>query len=580
MMKFDRFRLANSLVSIWRTYNPQVVISGIVHIGRGALAIVVSMTAITRVLETASTPAAEISYEPHIFVYGLIVLLFLTALLTAYMLIGPLRANRMPSPWFLTFGAVLDHLWVVLGWIITDYAILPFPVLLVIVIGVHGLLLGPLRTGILAIIAALFFGFAYAFAYSTSAAAPAYLTNESYLALFLGVAVLSVIVGNRIRAANWTVQQLHEAIVRLRKSHDHFFDQLPVGLALFAPGLEIVRANARLLSQGPERRDNVVKWLEAEIPEAVRGIERILDGDISEQSGESQSSAGRHYSWQLARVADPDLSTFPTTALSAPITAGESNRPIEMEERTLALLVLRDITDRRQSEEARRRADHFEQVAELSAGLAHELRNPLAALRSAAEQLTEVSWSDPVDARLARIVIREADRLDRLVGDFLNFARVGQGQVAQHSLHRLVDDAVQVAAPVAAERGVKLALSAPEANILTDADLVHRVLSNLVLNAVAFAPSGSTVDVEASIDGRRAVFRVRDRGPGVPATDRSRIFRPFVTSRPDGIGLGLAIAARAAAMLGGSLSVADPEDGEPGAVFVFLVPFDSNRAAP
>src|SRR5690606_36348631 len=151
----------------------------------------------------------------------------------------------------------------------------------------------------------------------------------------------------------------------------------------------------------------------------------------------------------------------------------------------------------------------------------------------------------------------EADRLNRLVTDFLDFARIGRSEVASSRVSKLIDDAVQVARTAASEREVTIAITADAGELVADGDLVFRVLSNLVLNAVSFAPAGSRVDVEAHSSDRVIRFAVRDRGIGVPPEDRARIFRPFVTGRPNGAGLGLAIASRSAALLGGSLSVSD-----------------------
>lgn len=563
-------RLVDVLDATWQAYKPQVVFAGAVQIGRAAIAIVIASMGILALMEMR--PALVDPAQAKILA-GLallvVLLLALSSVISAYTLFGPLRANRMPSPALLTAGAFFDHVWVVLGWMATGYTFVPFPALLVVVIGIHGVLLGAWRTAALTAVGACLFVAAHQ---AGNPLANPQFTSEAQLAILFGVAVLSAIVGNRLRAADWIVERLTSAIDRLRSGHQQLIDQLPVGLVLFGPDGNLVTANPGAAAAAGATGDQLLVWLEKEIPDAFRAVAEALCDSADGGAGESQVSGGRWFAWQVVPSSLPDLSWMPASAFVAPIAAGKGEVDTSPRTRPHALLALHDVTDRRRAEEARRRADHFEQVAELSAGLAHEIRNPLAALRSAAEQLQEATWSDPLDARLMGIVVREADRLNRLVTDFLDFARIGRGEVASSRVSKLIDDAVQVARTAASEREVTIAITADAGELVADGDLVFRVLSNLVLNAVSFAPAGSRVDVEAHSSDRVIRFTVRDRGIGVPPEDRARIFRPFVTGRPNGAGLGLAIASRSAALLGGSLSVSDPDDGGPGALFTFEMP--------
>lgn len=558
------------LRTAWGTHSPQVLFTGAVQLGRGAIAFVTTVLSIAHIHQGYSQEASGTTILAALL-GALVFLLGLTTTVSLYIVLGPLRANRMPAPWLLTFSGVLDYLWIVLGWMSTGYDVAPYPVLLVVAIGIHGVLLGPLRTGALTLIGAVFFLIAYQLAPPLISES---LGTDVQVALIFGAGILSAVVGNRIRAANWMVERLRATLVRIYDDQERLIQHFPVGLVLFGSDATVVAANPRALALGAGHKDGFAEWLRTELPEVAEAVMNAIFHGAGEEGGEARSTSGRYYVWRIARSTHPNLAALPTAALAAPISAGEPGNKVEVAVRVLALLTLHDVTEERRVEEARRRAEHFEQVAELSAGLAHEIRNPLAALRSAAEQLQEITWNDPVDERLTRVVVREADRLNRLVTTFLDFARVGRGEYARHSIRRLIEDSLQVVSSLAKERDVTIRLDVSDTALLTDADLFFRALSNLFLNAVTFAPEGSTVDVTAEIVGANATVRVRDRGVGVRDDDRARIFRPFVTGRTNGVGLGLAIAARAASLLGGSVTVETPDDGGPGACFAFTIPLE------
>jgi two-component system sensor histidine kinase PilS (NtrC family) len=226
-----------------------------------------------------------------------------------------------------------------------------------------------------------------------------------------------------------------------------------------------------------------------------------------------------------------------------------------------ATAIFQDISDQKRIEALRLRAERLEGVAELSASLAHEIKNPLASIRSAVEQLSRMPQTTDDEKTLAGLVIRESDRLSRLLTEFLDFARV---RVA----HTQVLDLAAVARGAASLAGahpdrlasVRVSCVAPAGEPLTvdgDEDLLHRAIFNLVLNAVQAAPAGSEVKIElssasfeplpsgVSVDQGAVALSVADSGPGIDPGIRDRLFDPFFTTKPEGSGLGLAVVHRA-----------------------------------
>jgi two-component system sensor histidine kinase PilS (NtrC family) len=222
--------------------------------------------------------------------------------------------------------------------------------------------------------------------------------------------------------------------------------------------------------------------------------------------------------------------------------------------------IFQDISDQKRLEQFRLRAERLEAVAELSASLAHEIRNPLASIQSAVEQLGRSERSTPDEQALARLIVRESDRLSRLLSEFLDFARTRMTSIGAVDLAAIARGAANLAAAHPSRNdGVDVECVVPPEPVMIDGDedLLHRAVFNLVLNAVQAAPSGSTVRVDIGPAqegrlpdgvrlGRNAVaLRVSDTGPGIAPEVRDRLFQPFTTTKQGGSGLGLPVVHRA-----------------------------------
>ena len=203
------------------------------------------------------------------------------------------------------------------------------------------------------------------------------------------------------------------------------------------------------------------------------------------------------------------------------------------------------------------RAERLEAVAELSASLAHEIRNPLASIRSSVEQLARSKHADDDERFLSGLIVRESDRLSRRLSEFLDFARVRATHFAPLDLHSVVVAVVRlIRAHPECRADAVIAIEGEHTLLEGDEDLLHRVVANLVLNAVQAAKGPIRVTVTVAVaqpseiphgtDLEHAIrLQVRDNGPGIPEEVRERLFQPFVSGRAGGSGLGLAIVQRA-----------------------------------
>lgn len=216
-----------------------------------------------------------------------------------------------------------------------------------------------------------------------------------------------------------------------------------------------------------------------------------------------------------------------------------------------------DLSELKQLQELHLRAERLEAVAALSASLAHEIRNPLASIRSSVEQLAASAQADEDERVLGRLIIRESDRLSRLLGEFLDFTRVRAANFTSVNLHGIALETVRlIREHPECGPDLRLEVEGQATLVEADEDLLHRVVSNLVLNAVQACKGKGRVLVRVGDAAPRDLppgasmedpvrLVVEDDGPGIDPDLLDRLFQPFVSRRPGGSGLGLAIVQRA-----------------------------------
>jgi signal transduction histidine kinase len=220
-------------------------------------------------------------------------------------------------------------------------------------------------------------------------------------------------------------------------------------------------------------------------------------------------------------------------------------------------------------------AEKLAAIGELAARFAHDIRNPVTAARSLAQQLTRDPTA-PENAETAAIILEELERVERQVRDLLRFARREELALEPVDLGALVRATARDFEPRLAAGGIAIELDTAAGVVArADREKLRRVIVNLIENAMDALGNGRTekhLGLVVARDAGSAVVRVADDGPGIPLEAQARIFEPFVSLKPTGTGLGLAIAKRTVDAHGGSISVAS----RPGATaFEVRLPIDA-----
>lgn len=230
-------------------------------------------------------------------------------------------------------------------------------------------------------------------------------------------------------------------------------------------------------------------------------------------------------------------------------------------------LIGREMKSRRRAQEARvqlERSHKLSLVGQIAAGLAHEIKNPLASIKGAVEILRDSSTSAAEKDEFGAIVVKEIKRINKSVSGFLEFARPSGTMAKQVNLSDVVAGTVKQIRTQAREAGVSVDEEIDSGLFVSaDEEKIHQVLLNLLLNALDVTGRGGSVKVTLlRPPGRNAaVVMVDDSGPGVPEEDRERVFEPFFSSKSSGTGLGLAIAKSIVERHGGVISLDNRKGG-------------------
>jgi two-component system sensor histidine kinase PilS (NtrC family) len=387
------------------------------------------------------------------------------------------------------------------------------------------------------------------------------------IVLFSVVALITGVVGDRLRRAGQALGAVASQLQQLRLDTADILANLSTGVITLTGEGRLAYANpAADALLGMDLRTRLGQPVLEELERIAPGMGPILEGAIrdgrSVTRAHAQSTTARGRS-QLG------VST-------AILDRGGDERPS-------VTALFSDITDYERLEELNVRAERLEAVAELSASLAHEIKNPLASIRSAVEQLGSDRVSRADRAVLERLVLTESDRLSRLLSEFLEFSGLKMSARGAIDLVAVVRGCL-VVLKQHPDVGVVELLSKLDPGpipVMGDADLLHRALFNLVLNGAQSAGPGGRVTVTVRDERDRPRPRgtdiehpvrlsVGDSGAGVMDEDRARIFDPFFTTKPEGSGLGLAVVHRAVEAHAGATFVETSPDG--GAQFTIFLP--------
>lgn len=373
------------------------------------------------------------------------------------------------------------------------------------------------------------------------------------------------------------LRRAHEAERRRHERLRRLFEQAPLPIALHeGPEHRYVLANPRARELVGGRELEGKPLLEAH-PELVgQPIVGVLDEVLRTGRGIQQDEA--HPVWLQNSEGDPEERWFRTSWAPVRGPSGEV-------EGVLAVGV--DLTEqmrlRRElvaSEVRAVRANHAKD--EFLAMLGHELRNPLAPIRTAFE-LMDLHLGDRELRRERDIVERQVGRLVRMVDDLLDVARISRGKLSLRreplDLARVVDEAVETASSLFDSKGHRLTVDVPPGAFVVegDPDRLAQVMANLLINAAKYTPPGGEVHVSAETEGGAVEASVRDDGRGLPPDLLARLFRPFeqrtqtIARSNGGLGLGLAIALNIVEQHGGTVVAESDGEGQ-GSTFTMRLP--------
>lgn len=292
--------------------------------------------------------------------------------------------------------------------------------------------------------------------------------------------------------------------------------------------------------------------------------------------------------WSAAReelsqgqVVRRELDQF--TIGDAPRSIGFAVSPLSTLEGSAAgyTVIFQDLTDMKKLEAEVRLKDRMAAVGELSAGIAHEIRNPLAAIAGSVQVLKNSRSLTPQEQRLMSIVLKESERLNKSISDFLRFVRPQEKRAVAFDVAASLAETLDLLAnsPELHERHViRREIDPPSFQLTGDADQIRQVFWNIARNAVQAMPQGGVLTVHTVVtdDGYHIVFS--DSGRGMSQADLQRLFQPFRTNFPSGTGLGMAISYRIVQEHGGKIDVISRE-GE-GTSITISLPLGASATMP
>ncbi len=216
-------------------------------------------------------------------------------------------------------------------------------------------------------------------------------------------------------------------------------------------------------------------------------------------------------------------------------------------------------------------AEKLSSLGELSAGIVHEVRNPLAAIKGAVEILEDELAENSPRREFAALAKKEVERLDKLVGEFLRFARPATLSVGQNDLNRIIESVVSLVENQATAQSVSIEINLQKdlPKVSVDGEQIKQVLLNLAINSLQAMPDGGKLFFRTFSEDKFCVVEVKDTGSGIDEKVSGKIFDPFFTTKEKGVGLGLSIAHKIVSQHNGNLSV---ESNNENTVFALHLP--------
>ena len=371
-----------------------------------------------------------------------------------------------------------------------------------------------------------------------------YLNLATNFAGFYATALLTSYLSEKLQKTFEELDVNRQNLAALRALNQNVVESIPSGLITLSPngnvefinpaGCQILRADAHAIL------GHHVAELGFVSDDDWTGVRRALaTGSVVRKE-------------ELFRVADETL------------TLGYAVTPLNTLEGAASgyTLIFQDLTDMKQLEAELRLKDRMAAVGELSAGIAHEIRNPLAAIAGSVQVLRKSDALSSQEQRLMNIILKESERLNKSIADFLRFVKPQEKRSTEFDIASSLSetlDLLQNSAELRADHHIERRIAPPSFVVVGDPDQMRQVFWNLARNAVQAMPQGGTLRVTAEAEGETYRIRFIDSGRGMSEVDQRRLFQPFRTNFPTGTGLGMAISYRIVQEHGGEIDVASRE---------------------
>ncbi|HYS54097.1 MAG TPA: ATP-binding protein [Thermoanaerobaculia bacterium] len=369
-----------------------------------------------------------------------------------------------------------------------------------------------------------------------------YLNIATNFAGFYATAFLTSYISEKLQKASVELDEKGRIVAALRALNQNVVESIPSGLITLSPdGIASFVNPAGCQILGTESRSvighhvseleffRVEEWEDARRTLASESVVRVEKNNF--------------------RVGDEDRSLgYAVTPL----------RTLEGSESGYTL-IFQDLTEMKQMEAELRLKDRMAAVGELSAGIAHEIRNPLAAIAGSVQVLKKSNALSQQEQRLMSIILKESERLNKSIADFLRFVRPQDRRPTEFDVAASLSETLDLLAnspEVGPDHRIERQISPPAFTLVGDADQIRQVFWNLARNAFQAMPNGGILRVSTDVVGDTYRIFFSDSGRGMSEVDQRRLFQPFRTNFPTGTGLGMAISYRIVQAHGGNIDVA------------------------
>ncbi len=380
-----------------------------------------------------------------------------------------------------------------------------------------------------------------------------------HASMFFLVGTLGGHLAERIKLKGRALEHAETALEQLRVDTNYILENMSSGVLVVDEGGRVVTMNAAA--------GDILEIGGAEV--IGRSVVDALGQRVPDLAGELTAALattrGTHRKEIVART---------RAGGSRPLGISISFLTEDSMRRRGAIAVFQDLTEVHEMRERVRKADRLAAIGELSAGIAHELRNPLASISGSIEMLYNELKLDGENTRLMELIMRESDRLDRIISDFLDFAKLRTPSKYPTKLERALEETLTLLSKNAEKSdgiGTRLECHPRLPEVWMDDEQMRQVFLNLAINACEAMDHRGTLEITA-FASEHGLVRVSftDSGPGIESLEMARMFEPFFTTKEGGTGLGLAIANKIVVAHGGVIEYRNRENG--GAEFTVVLP--------